>query len=585
MPFSCRYFSGTKIRKKNAWIDSQFVIESMDKEEAGIMAIDLNPKQRETGKANFQQVAGDLTRRGFMKSMGVGASVAAASPLVYFGYKSIGKPVKAALIGGGDEGGILVGAHNPDFLKFVAIADIRPYNRERIMKGDPKVPLRPGFNKLYGPESKDIAIYDDYRKILDNKDIEAVVIATPLSTHAKIAIDCMRAGKHVLCEKLMAWNISQCKKMIQVAKETGRILSIGHQRHYSMLYAHAHEILEAGILGEVRHIRALWHRNNSWPFRDESAAGYKLAEGYAQPHFRDGWYPPIYDIDEKELKGKTEEHGFKSVEELVRWRLYNETGGGLMAELGSHQMDACSIFLGKVHPLAVTGVGGKFFYGPGRNDRESDDSIFITYEFPGPNHPLGKNKGKDNDDIVVVTYSSLNTNSFESYGECVMGSRGSMVVEQEQSIYLYTERDPNKKATDARSTEVSVTTGPGGKPAMEASSTWGPGAGPPAAGGGAPAAGGPGAAVSRGYKEEMEDFAYCIREWDSKLGYEKDPAGRFKQRLPRCHGEVAMADAIIALTANLSMKSRQRIEFNENWFKGDAPEVPDKDTKPRLNVT
>lgn len=557
----------------------------MDKEEAGIMAIDLNPKQRETGKANFQQVAGDLTRRGFMKSMGVGASVAAASPLVYFGYKSIGKPVKAALIGGGDEGGILVGAHNPDFLKFVAVADIRPYNRERIMKGDPKVPLRPGFNKLYGPESKDIAIYDDYRKILDNKDIEAVVIATPLSTHAKIAIDCMRAGKHVLCEKLMAWNISQCKKMIQVAKETGRILSIGHQRHYSMLYAHAHEILEAGILGEVRHIRALWHRNNSWPFRDESAAGYKLAEGYAQPHFRDGWYPPIYDIDEKELKGKTEEHGFKSVEELVRWRLYNETGGGLMAELGSHQMDACSIFLGKVHPLAVTGVGGKFFYGPGRNDRESDDSIFITYEFPGPNHPLGKNKGKDSDDIVVVTYSSLNTNSFESYGECVMGSRGSMVVEQEQSIYLYTERDPNKKATDARSTEVSVTTGPGGKPAMEASSTWGPGAGPPAAGGGAPAAGGPGAAVSRGYKEEMEDFAYCIREWDSKLGYEKDPAGRFKQRLPRCHGEVAMADAIIALTANLSMKSRQRIEFNENWFKGDAPEVPDKDTKPRLNVT
>lgn len=549
------------------------------------MAIDLNPKQRETGKANFQQVAGDLTRRGFMKSMGVGASVAAVSPLVYFGYKSIGKPVKAALIGGGDEGGILVGAHNPDFLKFVAVADIRPYNRERIMKGDPKVPLRPGFNKLYGPEAKDIAVYDDYKKILDNKEIEAVVIATPLSTHAKIAIDCMRAGKHVLCEKLMAWNISQCKKMIQVAKETGRILSIGHQRHYSMLYAHAHEILEAGILGEVRHIRALWHRNNSWPFRDESAAGYKLAEGYAQPHFRDGWYPPIYDIDEKELKGKTDAHGFKSVEELVRWRLYNETGGGLMAELGSHQMDACSIFLGKVQPLAVTGVGGKFFYGPGRNDRESDDSIFITYEFPGPNHPRGKNKGKDSDDIVVVTYSSLNTNSFEAYGECVMGSRGSMVVEQEQSIYLYNERDPNKKATDARSTEVSVTTGPGGKPAMEASSTWGPGGGPPAAAGGAPAAGGPGAAVSRGYKEEMEDFAYCIREWDAKLGYEKDAAGRFRQRLPRCHGEVAMADAIIALTANLSMKNRQRIEFNENWFKGDNAEVPDKDTKPRINVT
>jgi hypothetical protein len=82
----------------------------------------------------------------------------------------------------------------------------------------------------------------------------------------------------------------------------------------------------------------------------------------------------------------------------------------------------------------------------------------------------------------------------------------------------------------------------------------------------------------------MEDFAYCIREWDGKLGYEKDTAGAFKQRLPRCHGEVAMADAIIALSANLSMKSRQRIDFNENWFRGDNPEVPDKDTKPRLDV-
>jgi hypothetical protein len=71
------------------------------------MALDLNAKQRETGKANFQQVTGDLTRRGFMRSMGVGASVAAISPLVYFGYKSVGKPVRAALIGGGDEGGIL----------------------------------------------------------------------------------------------------------------------------------------------------------------------------------------------------------------------------------------------------------------------------------------------------------------------------------------------------------------------------------------------------------------------------------------------------------------------------------------------
>ena len=98
-----------------------------------------------------------------------------------------------------------------------------------------------------------------------DKDIEAVVIALPLHLHAPVAIDAMQAGKHVLCEKLMAWNISQCKEMIQVAKETDRILTIGHQRHYSLLYAHAVEVLNSGVLGDIQHIRALWHRNNAWP--------------------------------------------------------------------------------------------------------------------------------------------------------------------------------------------------------------------------------------------------------------------------------------------------------------------------------
>ncbi len=91
-----------------------------------------------------------------------------------------------------------------------------------------------------------------------NKDIEAIVIALPLVMHAKAAIDAMQIGKdrgkpiHVLTEKLMAWNITQCKQMIRKAKECGSILSVGHQRHYSMLYAHATEVVNAGVLGDIR---------------------------------------------------------------------------------------------------------------------------------------------------------------------------------------------------------------------------------------------------------------------------------------------------------------------------------------------
>src|SRR5436853_6128957 len=191
-----------------------------------------------------------------------------------------------------------------------------------------------------------------------------------------------------------------------------------------------------------------------------------------------------------------------------------------MAELGSHQLDACSIFLGKVHPLAVTGVGTHSFYGfPGNNEkpnpREIDDHVFATYEFPGKHHPKGPNGGgKDENDVVVVTYSSISTNGSEQYGECVMGDRGTMIVEAEQSVMIYPERDPNKKGGGPpRTTTVAVTGTGDKKPAMESGSTWGGPAATAAAPGGPGAPAGTGGPVSRGYREEMEDFAYCIKMW------------------------------------------------------------------------
>ncbi len=539
------------------------------------MALDMTSEQKETGKENFARATEGLTRRGFMKSMVVaGATIVPASAAYYFGYRALnGNPVKAALIGGGDEGGVLVGEHNPEFLQFIAVSDIRPTNMRRIFDGESATSLRRGFKRIYGAEANNIKKYDDYKKmLLENKDIEAIVIALPLHLHAPVAIDAMKIGKergkpiHVLTEKLMAWNINQCKTMIRVADKTDSCLSVGHQRHYSMLYAHAVEVVKAGLLGDIKHIRALWHRNNSWPYEvDPKAAA--LVKG-TEPNLRDSWYPPIYQEDYDALKDKVKDYGFDSVEELVRWRLFNATGNGLMAELGSHQLDACSIFLGKVHPLAVTGVGGKYFYGPGRNDRESDDHVFVTYEFPGPNYD------NDKSDIVVVTYSSINTNAFENYGECVMGSRGTMVVEKEQSVMLYTERDPRKKGGDVKTMTVGVSNSGREAPALDASSTSGGPIATPT--GTVTAAGTSSGPVSRGYREEMEDFAYCIRMWNE--GYAKD------RRLPRCHGRVAMADAIVALTANRAMKKQQRIVFDPAWFEASSNEVPDGDTTPRFKV-
>ena len=76
--------------------------------------------------------------------------------------------------------------------------------------------------------------------------------------------------------------------------------------------------------------------------------------------------------------------------------------------------------------------------------------------------------------------------------------------------------------------------------------------------------------MSRGYREELEDFAYCVRQWNE---------AKADRRLPRCHGEVALADAVVALTANVAMNDQKRIEFMNAWFDAKSSAVPDGDLK------
>jgi predicted dehydrogenase len=540
------------------------------------MALDMTPEQKETGKGNFARVVGKMaeddqaahdgggiTRRRFMQGLIAAGATIPISAAAYFGYQHHGfpntmRPVKAALIGAGDEGGVLVGEHNPNFVKFIAVCDIRPSNQRRIFEDErirnPASP-RKGFTFHYGSAARsNIRVYYDYHALLDNPEIEMVVIALPLNLHAPVAIEAMEKGKHVLCEKLMAWNIRQCKQMIQVADRTRKLLSIGHQRHYSMLYAHANEVVASNVLGDFKHIRAQWHRNNVRPNTD--------AASREQRPFLDSWWPAIPREDMNLSEDVVRRAGFRNREELVRWRIYTATGGGLMAELGSHQLDACSIFLGKKHPLAVTASGGTHFY---RDGRDAEDHVYCIYEFPGPTFREGAERQRV-EDVVTVTYSSINTNGFEPYGECIMGSKGTLVIDSEQSAMLW--------GMSGRSTEVTATTTGGRSAIIDASASTAP-----AAAQAASAATGQNALghnpPSRGYREEMEHLAYCIRMLDQ--GMERD-----REALrPRCDGRAAMADAIIALTANQAMKRKERIVFEPSWFDPASNDVPDADMTPR----
>ena len=547
--------------------------------------MNLTESQKQIGKDNFRDVV-EITRRDFLGGT-VAAGLASGVGLgsLYFGYgRSVGNPLRVGFLGTGDEGSVLIGAHTPDYLQVVAIADIRPYNVFRAFHGDVSSPsantARPGLMAKYGWKTEDearrqVKVYGAYEELLADPDIEAVVIALPLHLHAPAAVKAMRAGKHVLTEKLMGHSIHECKEMGRVSRDTGKILATGHQRHYSVLYDNAvHTIGKAKLLGDLHSIRAQWHRGNlpgkdSWkpPMPgDEGSlkklAGWKKELENAKPADIDALQKKIAQMEAQILDKDVDaaKYGYSQMtlgdgstraplEELIRWRLWNRTGGGLMAELGSHQLDAAGIFVSamrgdgqKVKPLTVTAVGNRSIFPA---DREIDDHVYCMYEYPAPGYEEDKNKK------VVVTYSSINGNGFGDYGEVVMGTKGTLVLEREQEVMLYKD--------SAKDTRVTVAKAKDGAPTLDTTESGGGGGKAAAAG-----PGGDGAPPSRGYTEEMEHWAWCIR----------NPA---PENQPRCKPEVAIADAVIALVSNIALgdPAKARIDFKPEWFDISSDETPE----------
>ena len=235
------------------------------------------------------------------------------------------------------------------------------------------------------------------------------------------------------------------------------------------------------------------------------------------------------------------------LEELLRWRLWDRTGGGLMAELGSHQLDAAGIFISsmdpegeKVHPINVSGVGGRYLFPP---DRDCADHVFCSYEYPTPEY-VADGTEEERNKKAAVTYSSINGNGFGGYGETVLGTEGTLMLEREKEALLF--------KTSATKTKVKVSEGP----ALDSYET---GGGASADNVGERALSGP---ISRGYTEEIEHWAWCIR----------NPS---PENLPRCHPKVALADAVLALTSNMAIAGRKQIEFKPEWFEIDSDETPE----------
>ena len=569
------------------------------------------------------------SRRNFLLAGALAAGVPAAGlGAFYFGYSRVkGDPVRVAILGVGDEGSVLLGAINPDYVEVKAIADIRPYNQYRAFHGDhysdAALTARCGLMEKYGWKTEDearrhVKVYADYRDLLKDADklgIEAVIIGLPLHLHAIASVQAMSCGLHVLCEKLMGHSIIQCKEMARAAKQFGKHLAIGHQRHYNILYHEAEENIERGLIGDIHYIRAQWHRGNSpgadswqmpmptqlkpddkqagkladelksWKESLASASGldiekWRLKVAQKEAELSDailatgGKYKgvelkSVVDYDYRsEVFGAGSKYQYErpSAEELIRWRLWSRTGGGLMVELGSHQLDAASIFLaasnrraaalagsdpnaladhGKVHPLKVHVSANRNLFGL---DRQVHDHITTLVEFPSPGYDPNTIDGRKR--TITVQYSTINGNGFGGYGEIVYGTKGTIILEREQTSELL--RGPSTSKVEKKAAGAAALDTQASAPAQKAVAS----------------AGAAGPAVSRGYKEEIEHWAWCVRE-------NPNVADPIKQ--PRCNPRIALGDAVIALVTNIAAEQGKSVDFRESWFDPDNDETPEND--------
>jgi predicted dehydrogenase len=331
--------------------------------------VNLTPEQQTVGRRNFLKAVA-----GVPALAGLGVAAATRGPVR-------GGPVRVGFVGVGGEGRVLLAQVDPAFAEVTALCDINP---AQLMRAD-EVLAKTGKPRA--------AHYADYKEMLAKADIEGVIIATPLWAHADQTVTCLEAGKHVLCEKMMAWDVEGCERMRAAARETGRVLEIGYQRFYSAMYQAAYRgIIQAGTLGDIYTARIAWHRNGNW---------------------RRAGDPPTPAYDPSPW-------GYKDWEHLLNWRLYKQYSRGLLAELASHQVNIVNWFFGAV-PEFVHGTGSVARYQDGR---EVDDHVYATFEYPG---------GR------TATFSSIESNAFDHYYEVFFGTRGTLVLKGEAEAYLFEE--------------------------------------------------------------------------------------------------------------------------------------------------
>ena len=243
------------------------------------------------------------------------------------------------------------------------------------------------FKEAKEAGSGEMKEYKDYRKLLDDKSIQAVVIASPLYLHYQMAADALKSGKHVYLEKTMTYTIQQSLDLAKLTKShTSQVFQVGHQLPYTPLYIKVKEMIAKDYLGKITQIECRYDRHNDWR-------------------------RPIPD---------------PKLEKAINWRMYKEYSGGLTAEILSHQMQYINWAL-DTHPDEVFSTGGIDFY---KDGRETYDNVQVMLRY--------------NEKGIIGNFGSTLANEREGFIFKIKGSKGAVELLFDDGIF-YPEKETKKQ--------------------------------------------------------------------------------------------------------------------------------------------
>ena len=315
------------------------------------------------------------TRREFLKQTALGSAAFLAYPRARV--LGANDRVRVGMIGVGNRGqDLLEEVKSVPNVEVVAIADVYRGRFPEAKK------LAPG-----------IATFDDHRRLLDMKEVDAVIVASPLHTHARHFLDTLAAGKDLYAEKTMTWSIPEAEQCRAAANQSGRVVQIGLQWESSGALADAKRWIKDGLVGKVTQVDSWMSRNTphgqgQWV---RSVPADCTAENVNWSAFLNGRPDRPFD-------------GFR----LINWRLFWEFSGGNVTENMVHQVTWIMSALELPLPAAASMQGGVFSE---KDGREVPDTIAVTLEFP-------------ND--LIWTWQSTFSNRHYGLGEHILGSDGTI---------------------------------------------------------------------------------------------------------------------------------------------------------------